>query len=244
MARIMDKNINSFDFWYAVNNTEVVLEPEGHLETFGSTMLNYYLVTELMDSVGQVRVREGRLEAGQPRIVTPDSYLDTVMDGFGDEARKYIDWLREHERDIRVLQYGYRLRQESFSEYIITDSLDEVVNRVSEEVKAKNDPLSAVVLGVDEPWDVCLVRLFWVVIQKSAVFNIREMQSRRLFEDQGGVPRGVRNSIDKAFLEASRDASLVDALGVRLQMMGLFNEYEDRFFSLVKSRNSKDGRTA
>ncbi len=236
----MDKKHNSFDFWYAVNNTDVVLLPEKHLETFGSTILNYHLVTELMDSVDQVRIREGRLEAGQPQILTPSSFMDADIEGFGDEAHKYIDWLKEHEQDIKVLQYGYKLKQESFSEHIVTDSLETVVKRVKDSVSATKDPFSAVVVGVDEPWDVCLVRLFWEVIQKSAVFNIRDMQKHNLFANENGVPRGVRLSIDNAFKAASKDPSLIDALGLRLQTIGLFDEYEDRFFSLVKSRKDKN----
>ena len=41
-----------FDFWYAVNNTEIVRQPSGQLETFGTTVLNYFLLTEIMDPRG------------------------------------------------------------------------------------------------------------------------------------------------------------------------------------------------
>ena len=43
-----------FDFWYAVNNTELVTTPSNRLETFGETVVNYYMVCELMDSVDTV----------------------------------------------------------------------------------------------------------------------------------------------------------------------------------------------
>ena len=33
------------------------------------------------------------------------------------------DWLREHEADVRILQYGYTLKNEAFSEHEVTDSL-------------------------------------------------------------------------------------------------------------------------
>lgn len=224
-----------FDFWYAVNNTDIKILPSGHLETFGNTILNYHLVTELMDDTSRVRVREGKLEAGRPQIITPDAYAQTALEGFGEEAQQYIDWLREHEQDISVLQYGYRLKQESFHESIVSDSLGEVVERVETAVKAAEDPLSAVVVGVDEPWDVCLIRLFWEVIQRSAVFNIREMQSHKLFEREQGVPRGIRRDVDAAFQAASKNPQQIKALGARLHAMGLFDEYEDRFFSLVKA---------
>ncbi len=230
-----NKGQDSFNFWYAVNNTDVRLMPSGHLETFGSTMLNYHLITELMDDTSRVRIREGKLEAGRPQIITPDSYAQTALEGFGEEARQYVEWLREHEQDIRVLQYGYRLKQESYHENVIADNLEAVVERVKQDVQDRSDPLSAVVVGVDDPWDVCLVRLFWEVIQSSARFNIREMQRHKLFEQEGGVPRGVRRDIDEAFKAASKDPSKIKPLGTKLHQMGLFEEYQDRFFALLKS---------
>jgi len=226
---------DTFDFWYAVNNTEIVMTPSRHLETFGSTILHYHLVSELMDSVDQVRVREGRMNASQPKIITPEAYSRTFLDGFGEEASRYLDWLREHEQDIQILQYGYQLRQESFSEHIVSDSVQNVVDRVKKGVEESGDPLGAVVVGVDNPWDVCLVKLFWEVIRKSAYTNVQQMQKRRLFENDGGVPRGVRDDIDKDFLLAGKDPALVGALGKKLQEYGLFEEYQDRFFSLVRT---------
>lgn len=226
----------TFDFWYAVNNTEIVRMPTRHLETFGSTMLNYHLITELMDEVGQVRVREGRIKASPPHIVTPQAYSTTVLEGFGEEARNYVDWLKEHEKDVRVLQYGYTLKQQEFSEHIITDNKQNVVDRVKKEVEDAQDPLGSVVIGVEEPWDVCLVKLFWEVIQKSAATNIREMEQRKLFDRVEGVPRGIRNQVEDAFSRAAKDPAHIDDLGKLLQRLKLFEEYEDRFFSLIRKR--------
>lgn len=229
-----------FDFWYAVNNTEIVRLPPRHLETFGTTILNYHLVTELMDSVDQIRVREGRIQAGQPKIVTPDAYTRTLMEGFGEEAEKYVEWLNKHETAIRVLQYGYKLKQESFSEHLVSDKMHAVVERVRSEVEARNDPLGAVVIGVEQPWDVCLVKLFWEMVQQSAGTNFEQLQKRSLFDNVGGVPQGVRNDIEAAFLAASRNPALINGLGKKLQHLGLFDEYQDRFFSLVRaSKGSK-----
>jgi hypothetical protein len=229
---------NTFDFWYAVNNTEIVLMPSRHLETFGTTVLHYHLLSEPMDSVDQVRIREGRMKASRPEIITPESYANTFLEGFGDEARRYVDWLREHEKQVRILQYGYRLAQESFSEHVVTDNLKAVTERVRNEVKGQSNPLSAVVVGVDDPWDVCLVKLFWEVIQHSAKTNIEQLERRHMFDESGGVPKGIREGIEKAFLAASRNHSLIAALGRRLQAHGLFEEYQDRFFSLVRASKS------
>lgn len=226
----------SFDFWYAVNNTQIILMPNRHLETFGATVLNYRLVTEAMDSANQIRIREGRIRANQPHIITPEAYSQTVLEGFGEQAEQYVEWLKQHEGDIRILQYGYTLRQESFSEHTVTDNIQNVVDRIKSEVESGDDPLTAVVQGVDDPWDVCIVKLFWEVIRSSAAPNIRELQKQRMFEDEGGVPRGVRNELEAAFTAANKDASQIETLAHKLQRYNLFEEYQDRFFSLVKGR--------
>ena len=74
----MTQKKDPFDFWYAVNNTEIVTTPSHHLDTFGSTVLNYHLVSQLMDSVSRVRVRQGRMQANQPKIITPEAYSKTL----------------------------------------------------------------------------------------------------------------------------------------------------------------------
>ena len=232
----MSKKPSQFDFWFAVNNTQIVLPPQRHLETFGNTIINYYLVSELMDAIGKVRVREGRMQALRPQIITPSAYSSTIMEGFGEQAHKYLEWLKQHEDSVRILRYGYTLKQEAFSEQVLTDSLEGVLSRVVEDVKGKSDPFAAIVKGVDDPWDVCLVRLFWDVIQNSAQANIRELRERHSQEMQEGIPASLREEIERGFKAASMDASMIKPLGKLLQDNGLFERFQDRFFNLVRNR--------
>lgn len=232
----MSKKPTQFDFWFAVNNTEIVVPPKRHLETFGNTIINYYMVSELMDSIGKVRVREGRMQALRPQIITPSSYSNTLTEGFGEQAKQYLEWLKEHEDTVRILRYGYTLKQEAFSEQVLTENPEAVLARVKADVANKKDPFAAVIKGVDDPWDVCLVRLFWTVIQNSAPANIRELHERRMFEIQDGIPVGLREEIEKGFLAATKDAKLIKSLGKLLQDHGLFEHYQDRFFNLVQGR--------
>ena len=232
----MSKKPTQFDFWFAVNNTEIVVPPKRHLETFGNTIINYHLVSELMDSIGKVRVREGRMQALRPQIITPSSYSTMMLEGFGEQAQQYLEWLKEHEDTVRILRYGYTLKQEAFSEQVLSDSAEAVLARVKEDVAAKKDPFAAVVKGVDDPWDVCLVRLFWTVIQNSAQANIRELHERRMFEMQDGIPTGLREEIEKGFQAAAKDVGLIKPLGKLLQDNGLFEHYQDRFFNLIRGR--------
>ena len=135
----MPSEKKSFDFWYAVHNTEIVHAPSRALETFGETRIHYYHLAELPDVPGKVRVREGRLEAHKPLLITPEAYVQEEMSGFGEQARQYLEFLKQHQDAIRILQYGYRLSQESFSEQVVTDSLDAVAERVEGEVKRSED---------------------------------------------------------------------------------------------------------
>jgi hypothetical protein len=49
----------------------------------------------------------------------------------------------------------------------------------------------------------------------------------------------VREELEADFLAASRDASLIPALGQKLQRNNVFDEYQDRFFALVKAGKQK-----
>ncbi len=223
------------DIWYAINSTRIVLMPSRRLETFGATVLHYHMVSELMDNVNKVRIREGRIQAHKPQIITPSSVSAGLLDGFGEEAERYVEWLREHMQDLRMLQYGFVISKKEISEEVVSDNLDAVVERVQDAVRKKDDPLAAVVVGVDVPWEVCLIKMMVDVSSQSFPGNVRELERHRLFSLQQDSPASSRQAIEQAFQAASRDSNLITPLGKRLQLEGVFSEYEDRFFALVKS---------
>ena len=170
-----------FDRWYAAKSARFLVEPSHQLETFGSTLVNYHLVSELDDHPGKVRVREGRLEAHQPLVITP-SFAPIETEGLGDEAKAYLEFLKETEQHLRILRYGYHLKSDNFSEQIISERLSVVTERVKREVLASNDKFAAVVQCVDDPWDVALVELWLREVARSAKGNIEELQkSGKLF---------------------------------------------------------------
>lgn len=164
-----------FDYWYAVKKTRVLLSPRKHLETFGNTLVQYHLISELDDYPGKVRVREGKLEACKPLVITPN-FSEIETEGFGEEAKAYLEHLKQHEPNLKILRYGYRLKSDNFTESIVTDSLLNVTERVLAQVKESNDPFSAVLQGVDEPWDIALVELWRREVETSAQSNIEDLQ--------------------------------------------------------------------
>ena len=92
--------MNPDDFHYALENTKVIHAPQRRLETFGTTVLNYHLITEEMDAVNRMRVREGRIHAQKPELVTPDHFAKLMLDGFGEKAEKYADAVSEFAEDV------------------------------------------------------------------------------------------------------------------------------------------------
>lgn len=222
--------MDSFDFWYAVNHTRLVVRPRQPLETFGHTTLKYHLVTEMPDSVDRIRVREGRVLAYRPQLITTDMMESSPLEGFDHPAAsEYLDWLRQHERDMAVLKYGFRIRKEAFQEHHISDKLDAVVARVQKSLRQKDEPMSALVVGVDDPWEVCLLRMLMEVMQGSVQHNARELLAD---------PDGSRHEIEAAFAAAARDRSRLSRLADLLAKKNLFPEYEDRFFALVRASGS------
>lgn len=219
-----------FDFWYAVNNTELVSKPTAQLETFGDTIVNYSLICEQMDSVGKIIIREGVLKALKPAIITPNALGQVDLQNFGDEAQKYTEWLKKNAQNLVILQYGFSIEKKEIKESIITDNIDNVVARVKKEIEQRNDPLSAVLIGVDTPWEVCLLKLMVELVQESASGNMKNIQNRSLKEKKDFLDR-----IDQAFAKASREPSRINDLASMLKKEGLWEKYEDRFFALVRA---------
>jgi hypothetical protein len=168
------------DFDYAIENTQVILAPECQIATFGSTSFNFFLISELMDRVDQVRVRNGKIHAERPQILTPEHYCRLLLEGFGEKAQHFIDQLRENARNIAVLRYGFQFRKTDVTEETIRDSIDAVISRTRHRVESANEPLSAIIHGVDDAWEVCLLKFTIDMIERSSGGNIGDFRKRGL----------------------------------------------------------------
>lgn len=226
------------DIWYAIAHTEVILPPRRKLETFGNTIIHYHLVAETMDSVNEVRVREGRVHAERPQVLTPHYFEQLLLDGFGGEAGDFTHWLRDHVKDLAFLKYGFRFRKEETSESVVHETLEAVTERVASRVGERGDPLAVVIQGVDDPWEICLLKFVTDTIRASAPGNFQELKERRMLEEIAGVPRAVREEIAGDFDAVGSNREKMKNLGAKLRHYGLFEAYEDRFFELVRRLSS------
>lgn len=216
---------------YAIEHTEVVRAPMQSLATFGTTNINYYLVTELAAWVNVVR--EGRVIASRPKIVTP-SYLIN-LEGFSSQARKFIEMMAERHPHEPGIFYTYR--NEPGEMNIVSESVNAVVDKINHLIDDRRDPLTAIIKGVEALWDVSLLKFTYELTTSSVQANVAELEKRDLFRiDSAGVPRDARNRIEELLEKSKREPSLVPELVAELNKWGLFHEYQDRFLSLFKKR--------
>jgi hypothetical protein len=222
------------DIWYAANSTRVILQPRQTLETFGTTTIKYHVVSELMDEINQVRVRAGKVYSERPQIITPTSLGQELLEGFGDKAREYADFLMSHGEMMGVLKYGLRFRKDETAAEIVHESIDIVADRVKAAVENDNEPLTAVLIGADELWEVSLLKFVVDYIQRSAPSNLQDLTQRAHGEASESNPKiSIHDEIEADFATARIDPRRVNELGNKLQRYGLFETYEDRFYALM-----------
>ena len=164
------------DLQYAIDNTKVILSPERRIETFGTTSFHFYLVTELMDRANEIRVRNGRIQADRPQILTSENIAKLTLEGFGERARKFVEMLQM--RNAAMLRYGFQIRKDDLSERLVHDSIEAVLDRVTSQVPEALRGSSAVICGVDEGWEICLLKFTVEMIQQSAGGNIQDFRRK------------------------------------------------------------------
>jgi len=221
----------------AVNHTEILRLPKQSLATFGTTNIYYYLVTkpayaELIKNVTETVVREGRVIAERPRIVTP--YYLSRLEGFSSEAKRYFDMLmRTHGPNTPGLLYSYRNEPKELT--IVSEDLLSVVDKLNTEIDKRADPLASIIKGEDELWDVSLLKFIYEMTKSSLRDNLLQLGARGLLDtDASGVPVDARIRIDELFRRVSRGEFEPCELKDELDRWGLFEEYEDRFLAIFK----------
>ncbi|MGA1124630.1 MAG: hypothetical protein ACO3YO_08565 [Chthoniobacterales bacterium] len=167
-------------FEYALESTKTHVEPEGLIETFGTTAFDFVLISELMDEVDRIRLRRGTLQAERPRIVAPHHFAKIMLEGFGEKAREFADWLQEFGGDLQFLRYGFQFRQSDLREEVVSGEMARVVERMVAEARGHGGGRRAVIESVDDAWEVSLLKLAFDTARRSAGGNVEEWRKRGL----------------------------------------------------------------
>ncbi len=230
-------DINDERIQNAIKQTEVLRPPKQHLSTFGTTNVYYYLVTEpsyteVTKETAETVVREGRVVAERPKIVTP--YYLQHLEGFSGDARRYFEALiSEHGANAPGLFYSYKNEPKELN--IVSDNLLSVVDKLNEKIDKRGDALAAIVRGVDELWDVSILKFIYEITRSSVKDNLMQMGARGLLDvDASGVTAEVRMRLNGLFNLVERGELEPRKLKEELDRWGLFELYEDRFLAIFK----------
>jgi hypothetical protein len=219
----------------AVLSTEILRTPKQSLYTFGITTISYYLITQPVYSdpeaqANETVIREGKVIANRPRIVTP--YYLSKLEGFGAEARKYFEALAaEFGASVAGIYYTYKNEPKEMN--IVSDSLRSVVEKINAKIDERGDNLAAIIKGEDTLWDVSLLKFIFELTRRSVGDNINQMGQRGLLNmDSSGLPADARMRIEDMFQRVSRGESEPRELKDELDRWHVFEEYQDRFLAL------------
>ena len=222
-----------------VEKTYVVRMPRSTLATFGVTNLRYYMVTEpsYQEIVKHERegvVRDGRVIAEKPQIVTPTYMLN--LEGFGSRARRYMEHLaQQYGPQSPGLLYSYRNEPKDTS--IVGGEATAIARRISNDLDDRGDSDSLVIFGVDAFWDVSLVKAIYEMTAASLASNLEELGALGLMDPDPalGVPREAIMRIQRLFIHVERGGD-PNVLKQELDRWGLFDHYQDRFLALFRRR--------
>src|SRR5436190_19796000 len=134
----MDKELF---FLNVMNKTKILRPPKHTLATFGTTTLNYVLLSEIPNTENQCRLRQGDVTAQRPQILTPDLWRRR-FEGFGEEQEAYGRQLERHYgKVLQGLEYTFRndLRATSLE----NTPLPDMVERVSRLMIQEDAPRTA-----------------------------------------------------------------------------------------------------
>jgi hypothetical protein len=222
----------------AVLNTRIVRAPKQSLATFGVTNIYYYLVAEAayneLIKGNETVIREGRVIAERPRIVTP-YYLSRVQ-GFSAEAQKYFEMLlNTYEPNSPGLFYAYKNEPKELN--IVSDNLVSVLQKLNGEIDRKGDPMASIIQGEDALWDVSIMKFIYEITEHSVKDNVSQLDQRGLLRvDASGLPVDARVRIEGLFHLVEKGDMEPAQLKTELDRWGVFEEYQDRFFALFKKK--------
>ena len=231
------------EFFKVLMNTVVVKLPKQALASFGTSVITYNMVTKPLyqalntdKQTEEAVLSRGIVTAERPRIVTPQ-FLSRAQ-GFGDEAQEFMrELIRRGQADDPGILYTYSNTPGRME--IISSRPEDVADRISRQIDSESRPLEAVVLGVDELWDVSLMKFIFDLTNSSAPTNAVDLARSGRMEVSDGVPMDARLRIEELLLQVRNGNVDPTLLHKELEAWQLFDEYQDQFFQVLRGKGHR-----
>src|SRR5690554_1908440 len=233
----------------ALKQTKVLKAPEELISTSRPTTLHFYVLAEpayleVFENEGpETKVRQGTISWEKPKLLTPGYLLD--MDGFSSEAREAMNLLASEHPDLAGILYKMKYKRQDEHSYTVSRTIKEVYRRLERKIEDEGYSLSVIIQGVDELWDVSLMKYVQEMILKSAVksqlpyyesrgFIRKDDDAYAVTRSLEGLPLVAREEIEKMFSQVEEGEVDPAVLKKELDHWGVFPAFEDRFFNLFK----------
>jgi hypothetical protein len=158
-----------------LTQTKVLKQPRRLLSTFGSTQIEYHLISPVEDLEDRTRLRQGTVVSDRPKILTADAFLDRFQ-GFGEEAGDFERFLSGAYRDLlRALEYNFK--NQGFSTRVLSEKPAVVAERIAGEL----DDRQALISCPDGAWSLALMKFTLDESARSFPTNVQDLERRNLF---------------------------------------------------------------
>lgn len=233
-----------------LENTEILLEPDELISTEHDTTLHYYVLSkpyyldEFPEEGPETKVREGKITWEKPKLLTPDYMIN--MSGFSGEAKKAMQMIANDNPDLAGLLYKMNYSKQSISTFTVNAEIKAAEAKIREEIEGEEQSLNVIIKGVDELWDVSLMKFIQSLMLKSAYKSqLPDYEEKGYLstDDNGysvvtrnlkGLPIAASEEIEKMFEMVKKGDEDPAKLKQELDRWGVFNAYQDRFFDLFR----------
>ncbi len=224
------KNMKKFKD--VIEQTQVIRPPKHRIATFGNTVIHYHLVSPIVSASPQCTLRIGHITTEKPKILTPEAFAQRFH-GFGDEEESFESALKDYFQEaFRGLEYNFRNNLESTDTHQMEAFAKAKI--IKNDLDKRDVPRSAVIFGPEKGWQFSLMKFILEETSQSFAVNVRELDERGLFDPAQAMANRERREIESLFQQARQNPAFLKPLGEKLRQCGLFEDYQDRFFSLIK----------
>jgi len=209
----------------------VIRPPKYRLATFGASIIDYSLITDVAGFKDRARLRTGKVISEKPNIITPDN-LKNRFEGFGPESEEFTEWLNsKYGRALQGLEYRFRHEPDSARIELIPP--EKLLHEISKDFDGPDYYYNALLKGTDKYWEMSIMKFIIEETLTSFSANLQEFRERGFFEGEDRHDQRKHREIRFLFGKARNNHSFVPELGRKLKEYGLFEHYQDEFFRLV-----------
>lgn len=119
------------------------------------------------------------MEAERPQILRPDGYEELLFEGFGEQAQVFSEWFKQF-GNVNLVKYGFNFAKRELTESTASEPIEAVRDRIVDDIRVSGNPSRAVIVGIDDTWEISLIKFTMEMIASSLEINAFDFKRRGL----------------------------------------------------------------